>query len=361
MQGKTIQHAGRTYQSSYEEFTIDGHRCYRPLSISGPLAPANMQEKNVSPLSLLTIDGNKNGLSRLRPLNTERGHLIASSLGGPDVPENIIPMYAYVNGSSWASIEHKAREMRDRFPDALVTVTLDYSQSSDPRIPGKLEYTLVPPKPHQPKIYPCPHNKPVAAYAGSFDLSELELVEDLEEILDTYSKNYNAWSFEKESLAGGLILPGPSVVRPYEMLDYLKARHGDFPNLRFQNGAEFTNLQKDWILKVNQLRNYGEIISDADDDTKEPLIGGRGNLGAVIDHIEPRIVNGRPHGSNAFSNARVVSAEYNLYKSNRSPQANISKDIYSTDYPAGEEDELLVAKNGNIASPMQHKTERDYR
>ena len=98
---------------------------------------------------------------------------------------------------------------------------------------------------------------------------------------------------------------------------------------KIESGRSFTGSQKDKILKENMRRNGGVIRSDDPLDPYQDLVlppQGRPRPGeypsvppnqAQIDHITPRIgPDGRPLGTNDYSNAQVISAYWNNAKSN---------------------------------------------
>jgi hypothetical protein len=84
-------------------------------------------------------------------------------------------------------------------------------------------------------------------------------------------------------------------------------------------------------LEENRRRNGRQLMSDDPNDPwygKElQAPGARRYAGdavppneAQIDHIVPKIgLDGKPLGTNAYSNARVISAEYNNFLRNKKP------------------------------------------
>ena len=101
---------------------------------------------------------------------------------------------------------------------------------------------------------------------------------------------------------------------------------------KIEPGKTFTDTQKPKILAENAKRNGGTIRSD---NPADPLFGQElvpppkgpfepGKFPTVpenqaqIDHTIPRIgPDGQPLGSNAYSNAEVVSAKFNNAKRNK--------------------------------------------
>lgn len=67
--------------------------------------------------ALIRLTGNTNRTSNLAPLalkgveddariyNTEAGHLVGLSIGGPDCSDNLVPMHGVVNRDSYRAVE----------------------------------------------------------------------------------------------------------------------------------------------------------------------------------------------------------------------------------------------------------------
>jgi hypothetical protein len=101
---------------------------------------------------------------------------------------------------------------------------------------------------------------------------------------------------------------------------------------KVEPGRHFQPQQKEKILDANSRRNGGKLMSDDPNDPwfgKELVAPPKGKQApgefadvpdnqAQIDHIIPCTgPDGNPLGTNAYSNARVVSAQYNRMKSNK--------------------------------------------
>lgn len=100
---------------------------------------------------------------------------------------------------------------------------------------------------------------------------------------------------------------------------------------KVEPGRAFQTQQREAILEANRQKNGGKLISD---DPNDPWFGkelqgpGPRRFGgdtvppneAQIDHIIPRTgPDGKPLGTNDYSNARVISAEYNNFLRNKKP------------------------------------------
>lgn len=117
----------------------------------------------------------------------------------------------------------------------------------------------------------------------------------------------------EEVLEGGEILHAPCSghPRPYAVLDYLWLNEQIPPvwglNFTYENGQFFSDQQRNLILAVNRIRNNGWIKSDEAGDDFTTLMVEGSDQAPEVDHIVQRSTS----GSNAFSNARVVSSRYN--------------------------------------------------
>jgi hypothetical protein len=98
---------------------------------------------------------------------------------------------------------------------------------------------------------------------------------------------------------------------------------------KVEPGRMFQHQQKEKILEANRQRNGGKLMSDDPNDSwfgKELQGPGPRRFAgdtvppneAQIDHIVPRIgPDGKLLGTNSYSNARVISAEYNNFLRNK--------------------------------------------
>ena len=112
-------------------------------------------------------------------------------------------------------------------------------------------------------------------------------------------------------------------------------------NTKIKKGGDFTKSQKRKILEENRRKNGGVLRSDdpADEfygkDLEQPPKGPfePGKYPSVpknqaqVDHIVPKIgKDGKPLGTNAYENARVISAAHNnKLRNNALPSGDLTK------------------------------------
>lgn len=248
-----------------------------------------------------------------RPLNTDYGHLVGLKIGGSDISGNVVPMYSHFNQGVWLTLEAMIAALKSTQKDAMHGVAA-FAQYDDKNseIPSRLRFAVLrangkayydsgflPNIPVGPKqVRPCDEN---ALY--------------LEKKLSEWRGDY---VIEKENAFKNVKVPAQGILRPYAVLDALYLR-GDLNkiltawNIRsfggFGNGLEFEEWQQRLIYLVNRIRNDGWLKSDQRGDGDcENLLDCQGDQGAQVDHIVSKRV---ASGSNAFSNAQVVSRRYN--------------------------------------------------
>jgi len=96
-------------------------------------------------------------------------------------------------------------------------------------------------------------------------------------------------------------------------------KYDDIPNPRnVESGQGFTKSQKDKIKAENSKRNNRELTSDKSgqklNPSKQNIKGQKADMNqAEVDHIVPKSKG----GTNASSNAKVVSKTENLKKGNK--------------------------------------------
>jgi hypothetical protein len=96
----------------------------RPVEISGMVEPTSTKGREGAPDPLSGVQiymGNKGQLKESIPMernmgksDMERGHIMALELGGPDIPENIVPQWAKFQGADrWRKMETSVLEQAE--------------------------------------------------------------------------------------------------------------------------------------------------------------------------------------------------------------------------------------------------------
>lgn len=297
----------------------------------------------VKPLALRKADRTYDA----RPLHTDRGHLIGLQFGGPEKPENLVPMYGGFNGPSgpwglWESelAEHLGR--KGRSVDIEVWVTYPNIGSSVPssflvRVTAHSKHPLPTTLAGMRQMdMPIPVNH----YQEPNDWQR-----DFGTLLGSYQNDMEAanWYVEKDQAVSPGIKKAalcvgerelqPSSIdfanmnqkrafydsRPYAVLDWMYFREKNYyqicggPNMSggFQNVSNFTGSQVNFIFQAAFARNGGFINSDlygvhGVEDQRRLMLGSTDYQGQV-DHVYGKASG----GSNAFSNARIISAKMN--------------------------------------------------
>jgi DNA/RNA non-specific endonuclease len=256
------------------------------------------------PSTLLHYDGQYD----LRLPHTDAGHLMSLGLGGPNVSINVVPMYSGFNRfGAWKQVEADLLKVVVQ-GDTLLKIGIKY-EGLDKRIPssfdvraelnGGVAYSK------NGLVHSCPV---VDRYTNNQTDSEL-IKRYFDEMLSANWK-MEVWAASVSS-GSAPNLPEQGVNRPYAVLDYMVAM-GALAADTISNGRKFSGNQRNNILTVNRvLYGLGWIRSDAPDDDHYYLSSDGGDFGAEIDHIVP--MKGQA-GSNAYSNAQVVSWRKNKFK-----------------------------------------------
>jgi hypothetical protein len=245
----------------------------------------------------------------LRIPDTDGGHIMALSLGGVDIRENIAPMYSGFNRhGAWREKEREILAyLSDHSGDFRMCVEIQYQKANsggDPRIPGAFRVWIEDSSGKakiKPEILTMIKDKAVQMVLNT---GSANLITQAQLIID------GGWRLEQELVIGSSNprLPGLGVARPYAVLDYLDF-HQMITTTVFGNGRPFTPQQRENILLVNRVRHNGWLVSDDTSENSKPL-ALYGDAGAEIDHIVPEAQS----GCNAYSNARVVSSLLNKAK-----------------------------------------------
>lgn len=327
----------------HELFTWGGEQRRRVLFAIGLDLPglATPRVLNDPPQPLSQYD--LNGHCDYRLEHTERGHLIGLQFGGPEGPENLVPMYAGFNGAAggWGIMERElATHLATHGNRVNMHVHCCYADAKS-AIPERFEVIV-----QHVAGGPVPANfdplrtmmqPPCIAVQDPFTRPDAELRNNLEAAWKQMVADQ--WYIERMGITVGIrdvplevgcIAPGkinwtiPANVhafyrtRPYSVLDWLwHTRRDLYLSLglatpgTISNTTGFSGSQISMIRKCNMLFHEGWLVSDlwgiTDRESYRLLIMASTDAQAQIDHIAGRSGS----GSNAFSNARVISAELN--------------------------------------------------
>ena len=291
-----------------EEFSYSGVQRHRVVRLTGTLQLRLNVKRDTSVPSFTMLHWG-HGTRDLRIPATDGGHIMALSLGGVDIPENVVPMYSGFNRhEAWREKEREILEYRSShsgsFRMCVQIAYQDPSSGGDPRIPGAFTVWL-----EDLSGKAMTDRELVTMTKDAPERIEVtgpnaELVAKAQSIVDA------GWRMESELEKGSVPpkLPGFGNARPYAVLDYLDF-HRQIAPTNFGNGYSFTPQQRESILFVNRVRNGGWLFSDDTSENASPL-SLYGDAGAEIDHIVPKSQT----GSNCYSNARVISSMLNKGK-----------------------------------------------
>lgn len=336
-----------------EEFTygLEVLKRRRPKKIVATLDTSPVQTTNRQlgpfPIALKPASGST---SDYLPHNTVGGHLVGLNFGGPHVDWNLVPMYGFLNnGGPWSKLESALFDevyAPDTVGTATLTVTLDYSGTTDARIPNSIQMLLQ----YKTKNGQTHNWNPAAVVQQQPKLQEYKPTEGLQwhvfkwqhamEQANWFVEDHVATSLGPKHFDYGkpLIVPARKfIARPYAVLDYMIYAQSQFQDYKavLNNEAEFSEKQKNLIYQTNIAMNMGYIVSCAPDDyvwekgTSSPqmdyhteafaltqkrghLLWEGGHQKPEVDHIIPK--GDKTKGSNAYSNAQVTSAFYNNQK-----------------------------------------------
>lgn len=223
-----------------------------------------------------------------RVTGLDRGHLIALELGGPDCPENLVPMYAQFNQSGeWKALEKElakdgATEVRinvyynDDIPFLprafLVNWTIEDATGNFER-----KSRIVRMRAHAPKLYVAPAN-----YSGFKAIIKPHL---------------------------------PSSKDPYEPYAFLEKLRDQLGLKPPEENKGFSEAERVAIKVANalydeQAGNKGFLMSDDLSDPHQTLNEKGNDDQPQVDHIVPESVI----GSNSFRNAKLLSKKLNNIK-----------------------------------------------
>jgi hypothetical protein len=252
-------------------------------------------------------------------LGWQRGHVIALEATGDNESYNIVPMLPGFNhGGEWREVERLARKTAAQTKDSrvLYQVTVYYSSTGfDARVPVGFETELFAQEGdkwvpisgtkrtlrHEAKVTPAPTAAEKAALLktpASLDIKHFgKFAQDPKEAATAVKAGHLPTS-------RNVLWPDKFTDRPYEILDLQAFANED---ASISSHAVFSREQREKILKLNMARNGGVLKSDDPSDPHQILDENGAANYPEIDHIIPKSVG----GSNAFSNARVISWQLN--------------------------------------------------
>ena len=326
-----------------------GQKRERVTQITVYDAPAAPTVRNIGTRAPKPLSQYSNGDEQYREVHSVRGHLIGLRFGGPESPHNLVPMYPDFNGPSgaWGKFETAlASWVKVRGNRVNIDIKCAYDQITSPiptrilvevqgargeALPDALRYpTLLNQAP--PIIIRQPLDANDRALRDLLLNMNREMVE-------------KRWCFEDLGLTAGVktrkgdgakpLKVGTHEAkivrkllkyndaesfrryRPYAMLDFMREEypevyhHVGFPSFQRYGNAEHFGSLVPAIRKVNELMNDGCLRSDlygiTDHERVEFLMMASTESEAQVDHIAERSKT----GSNAFSNARVISGRLN--------------------------------------------------
>lgn len=308
------------------------------LDMPGPATPRIL---NNPPQPFSQYDSHDHLDYRLE--HTERGHLIGLQFGGPETPENLVPMFAGFNGAAgaWGIMEQElARHLGTLGNRVNMHVQCCYADATT-AIPERFEVIVQhiagAPVPNTFGPIKTLMQPPCIAVQDPLSRPDIELRNNLEAEWKLMVAAH--WTIEQLGITIGIrdvplevgcVAPGsinwarPENVfafyrtRPYAVLDWLfytkpllYSSLGLASPGTISNTTGFSGNQISLIRKCNILFHDGWLVSDlwgiTTRERYQYLVMASTDAQAQIDHISGRAGS----GSNAFSNARVISSELN--------------------------------------------------
>lgn len=311
-----------------ESFTHAGRIRRRPLKVVAlvRLSGAGRSAANATPLAYQY----GTGLDEERMFDTEAGHILGLRLGGLNVPENVVPMYAHVNRNLFREVERAIESAYTPGQAHGVELTLTYG-GAEPRVPTSIavrllrnmafpdgtRYTFSLPALYEHTVMQTP---PVTTRIVT--TPELMVL-----FAQAQAKVNEGWTLEaaraecRDWLARRALPPVDQ--RPYAFLDYVYFELNGNTDLPMNDVGtmrplfEFSESQRGYIVLANRHKQTGPKLGECwSDAAGDPITTALVQLGAdsgiEIDHIIPKSRG----GSNAFSNAQVTSRKFNGSKNN---------------------------------------------
>ncbi len=327
--------AGGSFES--EQFGVKGSKRERATFVELPVHIRTTGGRGAAPppLSQFEHGGRLDFNGTARKPGFDGGHIVGLSIGGEDIPENVVPMFKAFNRGPYknmeAEVQKRAAEISSGGGQPWVTVTCYYGDeeadtpyafdvllenesttggrtpvwSSFLRQPEDIRF-VTPLSDDDQKIV---RGEKGADEARGLAGSKLDTAADMfvlapKETVSGYIKTHGVMPPTQKGW-----YPDSPAHRPYQHLDILNFANKLAVGTEVSQFRNFTGHQRELILQANMARNGGQIKSD---DPNDPIVGGvlseQGDLNfPEIDHIVPKSSG----GSNMFSNARVVSWQLN--------------------------------------------------
>ncbi|MDI1450236.1 DNA/RNA non-specific endonuclease [Polyangium sp. 6x1] len=324
VRGATRLRGAPAYQR--ESFAYQGQARERPSGVTFELAAGGARgrkrprEELETPLALVAPGGAVDPMV----FHMDRFHLVAHRWGGSKESENLVPAYAGFNRTEWSNFEGEIdKVVQARGGPVRVTITPGYDDTQDPRVPVRLHVKVE--EELLDGIFVQRHNGWFVPTPPTAQRAEDRW---LEALIAQHHDNFVASGFSAHMLhdPSGMPLNLPNEPGPHAILDYLHI-NGHLAgtaaqNVTLKNGQEFTAAQRDLILMHNRIRNQsGFVISESPTDPARSwpappgrppgtLLDGSTHAAPQVDHMYPQAHN----GSNAYSNAMVMSAQHNNEK-----------------------------------------------
>lgn len=287
-------------------------------------------------------------------LGYDGGHLIGLHLGGPNVSDNVVPMFPGFNRGAWKNMEDATKtHIATNHGTYRMNVTLAYTAATAPEVPTTFTVLLERKNPSggwaavspaitlsQPAdIVRTPRLSPGQERAVNPDgtAPRTPLTTDLpaENFLLgelSFSEYVNKHGHLPRSATA--FYPDDPAKRPYEILDIQRlngvaAGAGIAMTTAVGSFTDFSAEQRTLILQANMARHGGQLRSDDPGDPQQ-VLDQRGAANAPeIDHIVPKSLG----GSNFFSNARVISWQLNNKEARVKPLSGLV-DLTRLKFPA---------------------------
>lgn len=325
LRGPTRLRGAPVYQRN--AFVYQGQSRERPSGVVFELGAGaargqkRPREELETPLALVGPGGQADPMV----FHMDRFHLVAHRWGGSKASENLVPAYAGFNRTEWSNFEDAIDQVvQARGGPVRVTMTLGYDDGGDPRVPVRLHVKV---EEELDGIFVQRHNGWFVPTPPTAQRAEDRW---LEALIAQHHDAFVTSGFSAHMLfdPSGMPLFLPLEPGSHAILDYL--HHQGLlagtaaANVTLGNNKDFTAEQRDLILMHNRIRNRsGFVVTESSADPAHgwptpqgrppgTLLDGSTHAAPQVDHIVPKARN----GSNAFSNAMVMSAQHNNEKRN---------------------------------------------